>query len=175
MNAAHLMAGGLVLLVSCGRQNPERVYRVPAAWRNGNSTMLGPRPLVREQLSTVSECRSKGRLLEAEILLYDIQLTSAASILAENVPDSVRRCEPGEHAGGGHACCQRQPRYGRSLPANGATTGVIVRRLDALLDAETWNGRLLYLLKRRGPRKMSFATQLLKLPPGMTPTTKPLH
>jgi CHAT domain-containing protein/tetratricopeptide (TPR) repeat protein len=151
MNAARLMACSVVLLLSCGRQNPDRVYQSALkAWRNGNSAdALALARTLSSRCPTISECRWKARLLEAEILVYENQLTPAASILAENIPDNApelqaRRTmlEGAMHVVGGNLnAAENSLRVAQQLASSAGAW-------DVLLDAETWNGRLLYLLKR---------------------------
>jgi CHAT domain-containing protein/tetratricopeptide (TPR) repeat protein len=151
MNAARVMAGSVVLILSCGWQSPERIYQnAIQAWRNGNSAdALALTRALKSRCPTNSECRWKARLLEAEILVYENQLTPAASLLAENIPDNApelqaRRTmlEGAMHVVGGNLnAAENSLRVAQQLASSAGAW-------DVLLDAETWNGRLLYLLKR---------------------------
>jgi CHAT domain-containing protein/tetratricopeptide (TPR) repeat protein len=159
MNAARLMAGSVVLVFSCGRQSPERAYQSALqAWRNGNSTEgLALTRTLKSSCPPVSECRLKARLLEAEILLYDNQLAPAASILAENMPDNAPALRARRNmlegaiqvVGGDLNAAEDSLRVAQQLASSSGAW-------DVLLDAETWNGRLLYLLKRPGPAEDVF-------------------
>jgi CHAT domain-containing protein/tetratricopeptide (TPR) repeat protein len=94
-----------------------------------------------------SECRFKARLLEAEILLSERQLPSAAAILSEDLPGNLNA--PGlrarrsmlqgavQVADGSYQAAEASLRVARDLASSSGAW-------DVLADAETWNGQLLF-------------------------------
>lgn len=143
------MACSLFLVYGCGLPNQEGAYQnAVRALHNANSTeALALTRALEHSCQQGSECRFRARLLEAEILLSERQLPSAASILSENLPESLNA--PGlrarrsmlqgavQVAAGRYQAAEAPLRAAQELASS-------VGAWDVLVDAETWDGQLLF-------------------------------